>query len=54
MLGKAATKVIMSAVVIRKDGTREDLGVIAQTRDSLFSKTFRKLRNIGRLILNGR
>jgi transposase-like protein len=54
MIGKAATKVTISAVVIRKDGTREDLGVIAQTRDSLFNKAFRKLRSIGRLILNGR
>ena len=52
MIGKAVTKVTISAVVIRKDGTREDLGVIAETRESLLGKTLRKLKNLRRLIVN--
>ena len=49
-LGKASTsfaceEMTVSAVIVRADGTREELGVIAHARFGLLARTSKRIRN---------
>jgi len=48
MNAKAKPKLTIEAVVIHKDGTRKDLGVIAETKDlNIVQKFLRSVRGNG-------
>jgi len=48
MIAKARPRVTIEAVIIRADGTREDLGVIADSKKSgILQKLIRKVKNNG-------
>lgn len=44
MKTKAKPRVIVKATIIRKDGTREDLGVISDSKENIFKKLIRKVK----------
>lgn len=47
MQTKTKPRVIVEAVVIRKDGTRKDLGVISDSKKNIINNLIRKVKGNG-------
>lgn len=47
MQAKTKPRVIVEAVVIRKDGTRQDLGVISDSKKNIINNFIRKVKGNG-------
>ena len=44
MTAKTKSRVTIEAVITRADGTKENLGIIASTKENIFKKILRRIK----------